>query len=102
MSGRILGKWFLEATSGTTPPYFLCRSIWLAISEARISRGARRTATAVSSHEVSIANTNDRLTAESTEAVCRSDYKSWRPSEHRPRDPTGDLFGRSQIFARPG
>ena len=25
----IFSQWSLEASSGTTPPYFLCKSIWL-------------------------------------------------------------------------
>src|SRR5262249_36339282 len=43
------------ATSGTTPPNLACKSVWDAMTLARMRRSSVKTATAVSSQEVSMA-----------------------------------------------
>src|SRR5512133_205879 len=43
-----------DATSGKTPPYFLCSSIWVATTLESRSRPFSTTAAAVSSQELSI------------------------------------------------
>src|SRR6266540_2328019 len=57
MSGFRVCTWAREATSGTTPPNRACRSAWLATRLARTIRPSWMTATAVSSHEVSMPRT---------------------------------------------
>ena len=50
-----------DAISGTTPPNFLCISIWVEMIFDKISRPSLTTAAAVSSHEVSIPKINDKV-----------------------------------------
>src|SRR4051812_22837909 len=61
IASRITGTrawtWARDASSGTTPPYGRCRAIWLATALPSTQRPSRTTAAAVSSHELSIANT---------------------------------------------
>src|SRR6266498_3257023 len=57
MSGLMFSRWAREATSGTTPPNFSWRCTWLARRFERMVRPSSTTATAVSSHEVSIPRT---------------------------------------------
>src|SRR5512132_3556076 len=57
ISGFRACTWALEATSGTTPPNLACRSVWLATKLARTIAPSSMTATAVSSHEVSMPRT---------------------------------------------
>src|SRR6266496_136230 len=57
ISGFKACTWAREATSGTTPPNRACRSVWLATRLARTIRPSWMTATAVSSHEVSMPRT---------------------------------------------
>src|SRR5690606_7693780 len=55
MTAWITSMCLREATSGKTPPYWACKSVWLAMMLLRIVRPFSTTAAAVSSQEVSIA-----------------------------------------------
>ena len=86
--------WARLAISGTTPPKAACRSNWVATSLLRISRGARRTPAAVSSHEVSMPRTSIRRTYPARDrpaprcgdasavAASRDDVPRWMLLEH--------------------
>ena len=56
-TGVSSSTWARPASSGTTPPYLACRSIWLLTTEETITEPSSTTDAAVSSHEVSIPRT---------------------------------------------
>ena len=57
-TAEIVSVWARLASSGTTPPKTACRSIWLATTEERTASVSSTTAAAVSSHDVSMANSS--------------------------------------------
>ena len=62
ISGNVLRMWSRDASSGITPPYFACISIWLYKQSASRPRSLSYSATPVSSHDVSIPSTINGLT----------------------------------------
>src|SRR5262245_38398255 len=65
-----------EASSGTTPPYFLCVAICEAMTFERTLTPSSMTAAAVSSHELSI----PRISIGPHHDICHISYEIWHMS----------------------
>src|SRR5215475_15406185 len=65
-----------EASSGTTPPYFLCVAICEAMTFERTLTPSSMTAAAVSSHELSI----PRVSIGPHHDICHISYEIWHMS----------------------
>src|SRR3989339_1287585 len=69
-TGRIFSACIRPASSGTTPPYFLCTSTWLAVFSARTTKPSSlqsSSATDVSSHDDSMPKIYIYKTADETD-----------------------------------
>jgi len=77
--GRVLRMWSREASSGTTPPYSLCRSIWLYRRSAIRPFSLSYMATPVSSHELSMPMTLKRSLCFKVSFVPRCNIATWSP-----------------------